>query len=469
MSDDDPTIAGAVGAERVHLSSARSSNGLAEEDPRRGTEVVRYLALRSGNLALVGDMNQSIYEWRGPRPHELLMKFHEDFKPVTTMSLEINYRATRVPVQAANSVASRLGRYVSEVAQRTEGHREMAAASGTEVSLQAGAARSALSVRSCRPCRPSADAERGERISVRRFDNEDIEANWVSRAIRNIVNTRSVRYDQIGVLTRTNGRGEDISKVFAKENLPHVTVEQFQFFAREETKDALACLKILINPRDKASVTRVLLKLAEGVGDSTIRDINVRSQGTGLALSDLISHARRLGLSRPGWVCYDTLDLAQRFITSPGYSLGALAQTLGLKHEPTHKAFDDVLCTCDLLRELMPLIRRGAHDRQTVVLGHSRRLKPFAQLVNGWRANARTERPADLLQEILEASGIRRRYAKEPNRLDNLDTMCHFGQGRQTRGGGPGLLRGSNPRSQAAPHQLPHETRRIPEEARPVP
>ena len=76
------------------------------------------------------------------------------------------------------------------------------------------------------------------------------------------MNTSSVRYNQIGVLTRTNGRGEDISKVFATENLPHVTVEQFQFFAREEIKDALACLKILINPRDKASVTRSLLQNA---------------------------------------------------------------------------------------------------------------------------------------------------------------------------------------------------------------
>ncbi|MDH7496187.1 MAG: 3'-5' exonuclease [Bacillota bacterium] len=509
-------------------------------------EVVRYLARRSGNLALVGDMNQTIYEWRGSRPGELLTKFFEDFKPVTTMSLEINYRATRVLVQAANAVASRLRRYVSGVAQGTEGHRETAAASSTAVSPQAGAARSAPRVRACRPCRPSAAAEKGERIGIRRFDNEHKEADWVCSAIRTIVDTRSVRYNQIGVLTRTNGRGEDISKVFARENLPHVTVEQFQFFAREEIKDALACLKMLINPRDKASVTRVLLKLARGVGDSTIKDINVRSQGTGLSLSDLImsssfihgdpfyrliqawdsggivvldvettdiyadavevieiaaarvvrgkvtgtfrallrntvpvgaseiihhysddmlreageeaadvfrrffrfaadsggmlaghnaqafdvpvieSHARRLGLSPPGWVCYDTLDLAQRFITSPGYSLGVLAQTLGLEHEPTHKALDDVLCTCDLLRELMPLITKGASDRQTVVLRHSQYLEPFARLVDGWRAKARTERPPDLLDEILETSGIRRRYAKERNRLDNLDTLCHF-------------------------------------------
>ncbi|MGE5574108.1 MAG: 3'-5' exonuclease [Bacteroidota bacterium] len=74
----------------------------------------------------------------------------------------------------------------------------------------------------------------------------------------------------------------------------------------------------------------------------------------------------------------------------------------------------------------MQLIRRGANDRQTIVLRHGQRLTPFAKLVDGWRAKARTERPSDLLQEILETSGIRRRYAKEPNRLDNLDTLCHF-------------------------------------------
>lgn len=289
-------------------------------------------------------------------------------------------------------------------------------------------------------------------------------------------------FSRIGVLTRTNKRAEGISQIFSSHGLPHVTVEQFRFFERAEIKDALACLKILVNPRDKASVIRALLRLARGVGESTITDVNRRGEQVGLALSDFMttssyihgdpfyrlteawhtdgvvvldvettdiyadvvevveiaaariakdyavgtyrallrntvpvgpsesihhyrddflrangrdpvevfeefsrfvgesivaghnaqafdvpvieSHMCRLGLPRPGWVCYDTLDLAQRSVRSAGYSLEVLADTLGLSHKPTHKALDDVLCTCDLLGELIPQTRRHASDSE---------------------------------------------------------------------------------------------------------
>lgn len=500
-------------------------------------EVVRYLALRTKNLAFVGDTNQTIYEWRGSQPRELIKAFERDFAPVTKLSLRVNYRATRVLVKAANCVARHLRGYVAGGLDSILSRRELAA-SGIARVFRARRAGQASG------CLPSDDAQDGEKICILRFENSDSEAQWMSSEIRRIAETHSVPYSRIGVLTRTNARGTSISEVFSRDGLPHVTVDQFKFFERMEIKDALACLKILVNPRDKGSVTRVLLKLARGIGQSAISDINRRGEPMGLALSDLMTtssyihgdpfyrlieawntegvvvldvettdiyadiidvveiaaarvakgevvdtyrallrntepvgpsesihhysdeflkengrdpvevfeefsdfvgdsvvvghnaqafdvpvieaHMCRLGLPRPDWACYDTLDLAQRFIKSPGYKLETLANTLGLSHKPTHKAMDDVLCTCELLDKLIPHVKKHTLGRQELVVKYGKHLKPFAALVDSWRSKAKTQRPADLLEEILETSGIRQAYDREVKRLDNLDTLCRF-------------------------------------------
>ena len=500
-------------------------------------EIVRCLALRNKNLAFVGDTNQTIYEWRGSQPWELLEAFERDFSPVTRMSLKVNYRATEVLVRAANSVARHLTSPVREVYDSFMSRSQLAASNSLGTSRDEKGDRTG-------GCRAWASAEKGEKVCIRRFADGGSEARWVSSEIKRIAETHSVPYSRIGVLTRTNGRSADASKVFGREGLPHVTVEQFRFFERMEIKDALACLKILVNPRDKASVSRVLLKLAWRVGESTIAEINRRGDAIGLALSDFMttssymhgdpfyrlleawdtegivildvettdiyadvvdvveiaaarvvrgevvdtyramlrntvpvgpsesihhysdeflrengrdpadvfeefsrfvgesviaghnahafdvpvieSHMCRLGLPRPDWVCYDTLDVAQRFVKSPGYSLETLADTLGLSHKPTHQASDDVSCTCDLLGELIPQVRKHTSDRQELVLKYGGNLKPFASLVDGWRTRAKTERPPDLLEEILETSGLKRVYAKEDDRLHNLDTLCRY-------------------------------------------
>ena len=244
-------------------------------------EIVRCLALRNKNLAFVGDTNQTIYEWRGSQPWELLEAFERDFSPVTRMSLKVNYRATEVLVRAANSVARHLTSPVREVYDSFMSRSQLAASNslGTSRAEKGGRAGG---------CRAWASAEKGEKVCIRRFEDGDSEAQWVSGEIKRIVETYSVPYYRIGVLTRTNKRGADASKVFGRK-APHVTVEQFRFFERMEIKDALACLKILVNPRDKASVSRVLLKLAWRVGESTIAEINRRGDAIGLALSDFMT------------------------------------------------------------------------------------------------------------------------------------------------------------------------------------
>ena len=67
-------------------------------------QIVRYLALRTGNLTLIGDLDQTIYEWRGSEPDQVISQFRKDFKP-KILSLTFNYRATQILLNATSAFA----------------------------------------------------------------------------------------------------------------------------------------------------------------------------------------------------------------------------------------------------------------------------------------------------------------------------------------------------------------------------
>ena len=69
-------------------------------------EVLRILAVKHKNLALFGDVDQTIYEWRGSKPFEIIKRFKKDFAPIKEMSLKINYRSTEVLTKACSSFAN---------------------------------------------------------------------------------------------------------------------------------------------------------------------------------------------------------------------------------------------------------------------------------------------------------------------------------------------------------------------------
>ena len=64
-----------------------------------------------------------------------------------------------------------------------------------------------------------------------------------------------------------------MSRVFERAGLPHVTVEQFDFFRRQEIKDAIALLRFALNPADAFSFRRTLRRPPQGIGDATLAAI----------------------------------------------------------------------------------------------------------------------------------------------------------------------------------------------------
>ncbi|MGI6038356.1 MAG: 3'-5' exonuclease [Limnochordia bacterium] len=210
-------------------------------------EVVAQLARCSQNLTLAGDFDQTIYEWRGSVPEEVLGQFKRDFPQSKQMSFTENHRATQTLVYAAQGVVASL----SDIKPR-----------------------------------PAASSPRGEPIVVHGAPTEEAEGHWVASQIK-ALHEGGTAYDRMGVLCRSNRRAGVISEVLERWQIPHLTVETYEFFRRQEVKDSMAYLRILLNPEDNISIHRILRRPARGIGEKTIQRIEAEAPA-GIRLSDLL-------------------------------------------------------------------------------------------------------------------------------------------------------------------------------------
>jgi len=213
-------------------------------------DIVKQLAVHSGNLAMIGDLDQTIYEWRGSEPARIIQYFKQDFHP-TTYSLTWNYRATQTLLNAASSFADSFEQRQTTIA-------------------------------------PAPECEQGERIQVYSAPNERAEAEWIGRQIQQLANkTRLFVYSRVAILARSHRRTEIVSQTLEQMGIPCVTVEQFQFFMRQEVKDALAYLRFLLNPFDAGAMRRMLLRPTRGIGDATLKAVVADGKSCGFSLTDM--------------------------------------------------------------------------------------------------------------------------------------------------------------------------------------
>lgn len=214
--------------------------------------IVKHLAANSGNLAMIGDLDQTIYEWRGSEPDKVIEQFKYDFKPAE-YSLTWNYRATKTLLNAASGFADSFE------------HRK------TKIT-------------------PAPDCEVGELIQVHSAKNEQAEAEWIGRQIQQLAaNRKDFVYSRVAILARSHKRTEVVSQMLERMGIPCVTVERFQFFMRQEVKDALAYLRLILNPFDAGSMRRMLLRPSRGIGEATIKGVIEQGKECGFSLTDMAS------------------------------------------------------------------------------------------------------------------------------------------------------------------------------------
>ena len=140
----------------------------------------------------------------------------------------------------------------------------------------------------------------------------------------------------------------------------------------------------------------------------------------------LTSHARRLELDVAQLNWADTWNIANRFVSARNYRLETLVEMLGLPNRPTHRAMDDVLATVDLLGALIPLIMANTTQRRVLVNKFGKNFVPLAEQIAAWRLAMTRSRPARLLAQVLEESGLDAHYDGETKRRAHLDRLLRI-------------------------------------------
>ena len=183
--------------------------------------LTRLLVGRHRNLTAVGDFSQAIYQFRGAN-YKNLLQLQRDFKELTTMRLEQNYRSHQSILDAAHQV----------IKNNTQ-HPVL---------------------------KLWTDKKSPELVKLHVAMSEIDEAAFVTQAIEmaNLRKNGEFRHRDFAVLYRTNAQSRVFEEAMLAAGVPYVLVGGIQFYQRAEVKDCLAYLRLLYNPDDKVSETRVL-------------------------------------------------------------------------------------------------------------------------------------------------------------------------------------------------------------------
>ncbi len=206
--------------------------------------LVKMLARGSGNLFVVGDEDQSIYSWRGAEIRNIL-DFSKDFKGAKVYKLEQNYRSTTSILKAANNV-------IKHNSNRNE---------------------------------KTLWSEISDDNSVEYYEaySDRDEAAQVARAINALV-SEGGSYRGIAVLVRANSLTRQFEEEFNLHGIPYKVFGGFRFFERKEIKDALAYVRLAINPSDNDSVLRVVNYPKRGIGASSVQELQSYAGANGTTL-----------------------------------------------------------------------------------------------------------------------------------------------------------------------------------------
>jgi DNA helicase-2/ATP-dependent DNA helicase PcrA len=201
-----------------------------QDTNRAQYELIRLLGAH-GNVAAVGDDDQSIYGWRGADVRNM-QDFLKDFTGARLVRLEENYRSTQVVLDAANGViAENSGRLGKTLTTRRRG--------GESVTLVAAA------------------------------DERD-EAEWVVRELQKRSAAADWQYREMAVLYRTNAQSRALEEAFRRAGVPYRLIGAMSFYERREVKDLLAYLRLIANPSDDEAFLRAVGVPRRGLGESSL-------------------------------------------------------------------------------------------------------------------------------------------------------------------------------------------------------
>ena len=202
-----------------------------QDTNRTQYELLRLLTAESRNLCVVGDDDQSIYGWRGADIRNIL-EFENDYPDAAVIKLEQNYRSTGNILDAANQVIAH-----NEDRKDKTLWTEHAA---------------------------------GEKITVYCAQDEREEAAWIIQQMQEL-KKKGTALGDMAVLYRTNAQSRIPEEVLMQAGIPYRVFGGQKFYERKEIKDILAYLRVIVNPADDISLTRIINVPKRAIGDATVQ------------------------------------------------------------------------------------------------------------------------------------------------------------------------------------------------------
>ena len=214
-------------------------------------ELVRLLTAESRNLCVVGDDDQSIYGWRGADIRNIL-DFEKDYPDATVIKLEQNYRSTSNILDAANQVIAHNGGRKDKTLWTEHGS--------------------------------------GEKIRLYCAQDERDEAAWIVQKVEELRKNGS-SLGQMAILYRTNAQSRVPEEMLMKAGVPYRVFGGQKFYERKEIKDIIAYMRVIANPADDISLTRIINVPKRAIGDATVETLAAYAAKEGIpifsALNDL--------------------------------------------------------------------------------------------------------------------------------------------------------------------------------------
>ena len=227
------------------------------------------LAGSNRRICVVGDSDQSVYKFRGADISNIL-DFEEAFPDATTVTLDQNFRSTQTILDAANAVIA------NNVSRK--------------------------------PKTLWSDAGPGAPITRYRAEDERDEAAWVAHQILTLRSAQGLAWGDIAVFYRTNAQSRALEEALVRDEVPYKVVGGTRFYDRREVKDALAYLKVLVNPDDEVSWRRIVNVPKRGVGDTSVAKLAGWAGLRGVSFAEAVAHPEDAGVG--GKAARGLVDLA---------------------------------------------------------------------------------------------------------------------------------------------------------------
>ena len=207
-------------------------------------QLVSLITRKSRNLCVVGDDDQSIYGWRGADIRNIL-DFEKDFPDATVIKLEQNYRSTANILDAANQIIA-----------HNEGRKEK------ELWTEDG---------------------EGEKITLYAAADERDEAAWICQRIRQL-QRGGTPYGSIAILYRMHALSRVLEETLMRAGIPYHVYGGTRFYDRREVRDVLAYLRVIQNPADDISLSRIINVPKRAIGDSTVEQLTQYARQNDMSL-----------------------------------------------------------------------------------------------------------------------------------------------------------------------------------------